>query len=118
MTPIDQTIFGIGKGNCFQACLASIFDLPLNQVPDVMQTSDWKSACNQFLSQFNLYLILIDASSFTPLGYYILSGKSPRGDFLHSVVALRGEVVHDPHPSRAGILSHKDVCLFVRLFMD
>ena len=33
-----------------------------------------------------------------PVGYHILSGKSPRGEFLHSVVANGEDIVHDPHP--------------------
>lgn len=35
--------------------------------------------------------------------HYIASGKSPRGDFLHSTVHLDGKLVHDPHPSRDGL---------------
>ncbi len=36
-------------------------------------------------------------------GCCIASGPSPRGRFLHSVVARQGEIVWDPHPSRAGL---------------
>jgi hypothetical protein len=45
----------------------------------------------------------------------ILSGKSPRGDWLHSVIAdcLTGEVVHDPHPAGGGVLSRVDLIAIV-----
>ncbi len=41
----------------------------------------------------------------------ITSGPSPRGSFLHSVVATAADLamVHDPHPSRAGVLEVEDV---------
>lgn len=37
----------------------------------------------------------------------IATGPSPRGDFLHCVIAdaSTGEILHDPHPSRAGLVS-------------
>jgi hypothetical protein len=38
-----------------------------------------------------------------PPGYHIATGKSPRSDQVHAVVALDGRIVHDPHPSRAGL---------------
>ena len=41
-------------------------------------------------------------------GYYVLSGKSPRGTFYHSVVARAGHVVHDPHPSGVGLCESTD----------
>lgn len=34
MIPVDQTTFGNGTGNCFQACLASILELKLDEVPN------------------------------------------------------------------------------------
>jgi len=37
-----------------------------------------------------------------PKGYAIASGPGPRG-VDHSCVALDGEIIHDPHPSRDGV---------------
>jgi len=48
-----------------------------------------------------------------PLGYCILAGKSPRGDFAHAVVGWGMQVVHDPHPSRAGIVTCTEVIVLV-----
>lgn len=37
--------------------------------------------------------------------YVLLTGPSPRGDFMHVVVGDRyGKLVHDPHPSRMGLV--------------
>lgn len=38
-----------------------------------------------------------------PSGYHVACGKSPRSDQEHAVVALDGKIVHDPHPTRAGL---------------
>lgn len=50
----------------------------------------------------------------------IASGPSPRGGFLHCVIAdsTTGEVVHDPHPSRAGLLSIKTADAIVPISPD
>ncbi|WP_282638114.1 hypothetical protein [Sphingobacterium thalpophilum] len=40
-------------------------------------------------------------------GYYFVTGKSPRGDFNHIVIYKDGKMVHDPHPSGAGILTEE-----------
>jgi len=37
------------------------------------------------------------------LGCYLLTGPSPRGPWLHTVVAKAGRVVWDPHPDRTGL---------------
>lgn len=43
MTPVFQTIFDQNQGNCMQACVASIFDLKLEDVPNFINYRDWKS---------------------------------------------------------------------------
>lgn len=49
-----------------------------------------------------------------PNTYSIASGKSPRGDFDHSVLYFGGKMIHDPHPSDAGLDGPvKDVVVFV-----
>jgi hypothetical protein len=43
MKPVFQTRYGEGRGNCFQAALASILDLELEEVPDFVSAyrDDW-----------------------------------------------------------------------------
>ena len=48
------------------------------------------------------------------IGNEILTGKSPRGNFNHAVVAYNGEVVHDPHPIGGGVESFVDAIWGVR----
>ena len=120
MKPVDQTVFVVPGGNCFSACVASLLELPLNEVPYFMgddppgQPSAWFERLSEWLKAHGYWAIQIQLNTdWRPDGLCILSGKSPRGDFLHSVVANGTEVVHDPHPSREGVLSRDNVVILV-----
>lgn len=113
MTPVDQTIFGAPEGNCLPACIASILDLRIEDVPH-FGADDWLDTLERWLAPRGLYPVCATLGGpWRPAGLYILAGKSPRGDFLHAVVARGSDVVHDPHPSRAGVLSHADATLLI-----
>lgn len=114
MTPVHQTTFGDGSdgsepGNCMSACLASVLDLPVAEVPNFAalgQNGYFKGLCAWLLAR-GLYLFETDEDpSHTPgtpdYLNYIASGKSPRG-LHHAVVMSEGVIVHDPHPSNAGL---------------
>jgi D-glycero-D-manno-heptose 1,7-bisphosphate phosphatase len=114
MTPIDQTKFGMPEGNCFSACIASILHLPLADVPPFCKYEDWWERLTAWLKDRGFYPMIVRYNQeWAPQGFHILSGKSPRGDFQHSVVAHGAEIVHDPHPSRAGIETRVDQIFIV-----
>lgn len=118
MKPVDQTKFGFPEGNCFEACVASILEIPIEAVPRYPDESSWFEFYQDWIKQFGLTLIDIDGSSgVKPQGYSIMSGMSPRGKFMHATVALDGEMVHDPHSDRTGIVQGGplEYCLFVVL---
>lgn len=109
MIPVDQDRFGPGVGNCFSAAVASILELPLTDVPFFMTGDDWYVGFQAWLLARGLVADYYPAYRERPDGYAILSGLSPRYEGVyHSVVALDGVLVHDPHPSRAGLLSTLD----------
>lgn len=115
MTPVDQTTFGIPHGNCFSACVATLLDLPLVEVPWFMG-DDWPEGFQQWLAPLGLYSVCLrvhlpDGSEWYPPGLHILGGQSPRGP--HAVVALGRTIVHDPHPSRSGLLVREDCTMLV-----
>lgn len=116
MTPLDQTIYGNGEdggllGNCWQACVASMLDVPLDQVPHFVQDSgeNWYNDTRKFVvehSGMDFGCFVPGFPHHTEPGNYVIgSGPSPRGDFLHAVIldGITGELVHDPHFSRDGL---------------
>lgn len=120
MQPVDQTTFGAPMGNCMQACLASLLEVPLGSAPAAWvgdnsgfneDLDNWHPRLNAMLSQWGLSYVEMEASSVLCLGgaqHCVLVGDSPRGDFWHAVVGLvhpggHVDVLHDPHPSREGI---------------
>jgi hypothetical protein len=114
MRPIDQTTFGMPEGNCFSACVASILHVPLSDVPTFCKHDDWWERFTAWLKERGFWALPLKYNEeFPPAGFHILSGKSPRGDFQHSVVAFGNEMIHDPHPSRAGIETRVDQILII-----
>ncbi len=121
MKPIDQTTFGFPDGNCYSACLASIFEVPLADTPQGLGRDPIGAIrrINDWLAPRGLSLVAhtYDArKAWLPPAdpWVILQGRSPRGEFLHATVGRGGEVIHDPHPSRGGLVGHKrEVHLFV-----
>lgn len=117
MTPQDQEFIHIPNqqhGDCMRACIASLFDLPIAEVPHFLRDADgspikfWDGVFDfceargfdynpQHKSHVNQLADHMD-------GYHIIGGPSPRGGgILHAVVGRNGEIVFDPHPSKAGL---------------
>jgi len=144
--PIYQTIFGNGAdgsepGNCFAACIASVLELPLPEVPNFMigapppsypwddETADvwlreffWR--VNAFLRPHGLYLFEMEFEDALPPyvwtmvppgGYWIAGGPAARGH-QHVVVMRDREMVHDPHPSGDGL--EKIKCISILGVLD
>lgn len=122
---ITQTLLGRGPnfnepcGNCLQAALASILELPLDQVPHFCDVNahglgyDWYAEMNAWLEQrFGLMVVYIHESEWKPTGFHLLSGTSPRGS-QHETVGYNGELAHDPHPIGGGVSGERHIGLFV-----
>lgn len=118
MIPVDQEFISdpsIGQyGDCQRAVIASLLSLPISDVPHFL-----KDACGDadlfwqgmqsFLARRG-YTLLEAGRHWNFFGadgidvYHEISGPSPRGNGLfHAVVGCNGQVVFDPHPSRAGL---------------
>lgn len=127
MKPVDQTRCNAGDslteapGNCWAACIASILEVPLDDLPD--EATYWKPGQHQaksyipyekamfaWLRERGLLLVEIKLPDVFFRGgewdvYCILAGPSPRNpEVTHAVVGQGTRIVHDPHPSRAGLL--------------
>lgn len=114
MKPVHQTQFAVPDegepgdpdttGNCVAACVASILELDLADVPNfaAKPPGEYWPGVVEWMTARGWMPIVWDGHFPYP-GYYMVSGNSPRGDFKHLVVYRDGEMVHDPHPSGDGL---------------
>lgn len=143
MIPVLQTIFadperGDGHnaegiaGNCYQAALASVLELPLEQVPHFAQDGVHRcESSGEWLTARGLVRSFYDGDARLALRYPLRvepgtdfwgtpveslvgalgAGPSPRGPWRHVVVLdpETGDMLHDPHPSGAGVLEVDEV---------
>jgi hypothetical protein len=121
MKRVKQTRFGPVEGNCFAACIASLLEVPIEEVtidPDP-NSDNWWETLQAYLKPKNLFFleVRIDVAKQYPLYamnnvYCVLSGKSPRKFEGHEGVnhCVVGKInsspetpvifdaIHDPHP--------------------
>lgn len=111
MKRVEQTILYAPDGNCFAACIASILELPIENVPNFRgRDHDWWHEWQQWLQPYNLALLGWSSDDLgdeevradTLRGYTICTVRydSSNEGISHSVVALNGEIVWNPHPLR------------------
>lgn len=112
MIPVDQEFTlgdGSGRlGDCLRAAVASSLGLPAADVPHFVEHDDWFGTATSFAHEHG-YRLVWDNEATIPVQRDVLDpviaiGMSPRGVF-HAVLvdAQTGALVHDPHPSRAGL---------------
>ena len=106
-------------GNCAQAAVASLMGVKLEAVPDftegqIADTPDTPDTLARYWKRFESYFaeqglvaVRLDGN-YCFEGYHLASGPSPRGP-SHMIVRKSGTVVHDPHPSRDGLLEVQHV---------
>ncbi|QIN79619.1 hypothetical protein GBA65_15035 [Rubrobacter marinus] len=114
MIPVAQTRSGgpdaprEEAGNCYAACVASILELALEDVPDVAPNDNGEDGWNEAwggwfrergLTTYNLVRGEGDDRPFE--GYTIGTVPSRNGPYEHAVVCRDGEVVWDPNPANA-----------------
>lgn len=116
------------RGNCYAAAIASILELPITDVPNVetlyhIEGSLWYEVMSAFIKSqgyelsndgrfkvfHNEQFGVEDNTRSQYLSecsgkYYIASGRSVRG-VHHCVIYKDGIMVHDPHPTREGLLN-------------
>ena len=119
MKPVDQEFVHLPEigqfGDCQRAVIASLLELPISEVPHFLRDasgnpSDYWDSLQGFLASRGLAYMHVPAcsgASFFGDGvdvYHEISGPSPRGGgVMHAVVGRNGVIVHDPHPSKAGL---------------
>lgn len=129
MIKVYQTTFGEGEGNCLQACIASILELRLDQVPHFakMYGDNWLSEFAEWLRHLCLSAItikgfepktstdLLNSSSLEDC-YVIVGGEGWSEGVGHSVVYKGGEMVHDPVGKEGrGVKEPEDITIIFHL---
>lgn len=112
MKPVTQTREG-AQGNCLQAALASVTGRPLGEVPDFAAMGKgwlWELLMWCRRQGLNARFTRNRHALLAHRGPAIVQGQSDRG-LKHAVVYDRGRMVHDPHPSRAGLKTVEDAIL-------
>jgi hypothetical protein len=108
MTPVYQTmtVMKDERGNCFNACVASILEMPLRETCQALPgDEDYWLQWDNWFEERGLRLERWDE---TPPGYAIATGYGgrtyPEGhqrageEILHAAVVYDGKVIHDPFP--------------------
>jgi len=103
MTPVMQNIEG-PEGNCFEACVASILDLPLESVSDFGRDDDWYLFLLEWLDDRDL-----DGKTHKnqPPGLAIGVQKIQPTGATHAVVYQDGVMIHDPSARKIGRQENK-----------
>lgn len=114
MKPIYQTIRDFKAGDCMRACVASIFEWPIENVPNFMEDgpSYYGRKLKKWCDSIGITALEIrfddkETERLIKDCYVVAIGKSPRSteenEFQHGIVWHNGKMVHDPHPSGNGI---------------
>ena len=115
MNKVFQTRFGghyaplENQGNCFQACVATVLQMPLEEAYDctgIQEEEHWFDDFNKWLSQYNLGCIFVEHSAEKPISGSAFKGiqiaecmrKTLYHGERHVVVIQDGQLLHDPHP--------------------
>lgn len=136
MNPVFQSEPGdaqrIRAGDCFRACVASILELPLPDVPHffagqragTVMTPTLETAMQDWFHRLGLGLVMIPIQADTPneaMGifgnryprlYYILIGQSIKG-VNHAVVCRGPYMAHDPARPAMGLAAPQENGLFI-----
>ena len=99
------------------ACLASILEVDIETVK-CEETDNWYKDVNLWLqAEHGVALMTVMGIPYWFKGYLVVCGESPRGwehACVGQVVQGRATVVHDPHPSRDGILEVTEIMVLVK----
>jgi hypothetical protein len=103
LIPVRQTIGGPPNGDCFAACVASVLELPLSEVPNPVGER-WREQWGDWLEGRGLSYVDVDLAwgggawwRVAPGQLWIATVPSLNHEGLHHSVVMRGfELAHDP----------------------
>lgn len=108
ITPVKQDKFNHtfkwGGGNCLQASVATLLNLPLEAIPHFMLFGDklWWDALILFMRSKGFDVLgWVEGNPPHDDKYYLTSMECGNKEFCHAVITKNGVIVHDPHPSKS-----------------
>jgi len=142
MIPVDQIRTGKPQGQCTEASVASLLEVELHEIPELWAGEGAEEPrpthrcirmygfvlsrgyqwCQFAFEERPLEKLDIDDLNLTSLplelarGHHLILGKNPDG-LGHMCVGKNGKLVHDPNPSRRGLVTVDTIAVFVPLEM-
>lgn len=101
----------LGSKNCMQCCVSYMLGLTLESVPDFATDGGWE-LFSEFVESKG-YAAVMFPGNYKFEADYLASGTTERGT-SHMVVMNDGKLVHDPHPSNAGLVEVQCVWLLAK----
>ncbi|GAB1340902.1 hypothetical protein [Gemmatimonas sp.] len=96
------------NGNCTAACLATVFGGTIEEYEArIPFTARWWEDVEAIFRERGLLVLRLSPDGGYPTGVCFVAGNSPRG-VRHLCVMQDGAIVHDPHPSQAGLVEITD----------
>lgn len=131
MTPVKQTVSG-HRGNCMSACIATLLDMPLKDVPNfwdnaeflatslgISENEAWWKLCKGFLELKGYGLITIvpyDILEHGIAGNYIVSGEINDSSLVYHATIWKGDkLIFDPSPEDLGTLVPKQLDILYKI---
>jgi len=111
MKPVNQTIFDNELGDCIRACIASIFEFPIEKMPNFWEQTQsamvfWELLNNWTTKELNHKCIVVNISN--GHAFYIrgllciaLCEVKSNSEIDHAVIWC-DKLIHDPHPYSNG----------------
>jgi hypothetical protein len=105
----------IVRGNCYASCIASILEVPITEVPNVEVLYDHESFWLEVMLTFlnikgwelcsvdDVFAIDLELKNYKQDQFYLVGGMSCRG-VNHMVIYQNGKMVHDPYPTKEGLI--------------
>jgi hypothetical protein len=106
-TKVDENGIHITKGNCYTACLASLLECKIEDLPafhEFQADGSWFTVTFEILKKYGLTMD-VNHKDLIPEYYSIALGPSPRGHWGHAVIYYKDKLFHDPHPEGNGLKS-------------
>lgn len=112
------------QGDCWSTCVAILLgedEAYRDELHRYVSVSDgywWNVTLGFVLLKSGGRYTLTDVEADATGETMILSGQSPRGDWLHTIIStLEGDMVWDPHPDETGLVSREEPPILERVYL-